>query len=446
MNYIVKKTPYELKDELDTESKLNNSLLIDNSQIDFIKIPTSIYIPSKLEFLIENYIPKEDLRFINKDFLYAKEMIYLFVSHMTFKSYFEYLSYKNINIEKFTKKYFNINNKFYRDKTLKIIDILIKGTSTGPIIECDNKYYSGEKSRGYRLTEKYIKKGWIKYDIKNEKLKNMLMKHYYLVLSKTTKNIIARNLLFNYSHIDLPTIKEIEKEGRRLIKTGYKNKDGKELRFKKDKKKINREKYTYVEDAIDRFKFLTDGGYMIPIFKDGENICGRVVDSFTLMNSWIRNLIKIDGYNTVEIDFTALHPNIASMLYDSKLKYINHQDISEELNIDIKKVKKLHLSFFNYNLNFFKSSKLFNYYYEKDPDFIERIIKDKQNYGYKITTIKLFNIEVKLMSNIIDELDKNNIRCLYIYDALLVSQKDLFKTKHIMNNNAIKMNIYTNVK
>lgn len=444
MNIISKPTPDDIKNELDKLSIENNSLFIENAFIDFLQIPTEIKIPTKIQYIIDNYISEKSLLTIDKDINFSKELIYIFINKLTYSSIFNQGEYKNINKEHFLKSYFGSTNKIKNLNNL--IEILLKGTKNGSIIECDKKYYSGSKSYGYRLTERYINKGWVKYQLTNEKLKHRCKKIFYHNTNKILTNPIALNLVKMYSQIDLPTIKEIEKEGRKLIKLGFKQKDGKELRFLKDKQKRDTSKYCYVEDAIKRFKYLTDDGYIIPSFKDENSICDRVIDSFNLMNKWVRNLIKIDGKKLVELDYSALHPNLINTIYNGNLKYITHQDIADYLNIDVKIVKIKHLSFFNLEFKDIYKSKLYKYYKEKDSEMMKRIITDKIRYGQLSTTKKLFNLEVKLMKNVIKELNKKDIYCLYIYDALLVSEKDSVLTKKIMNNNALKMNIYTNVK
>lgn len=68
----------------------------------------------------------------------------------------------------------------------------------------------------------------------------------------------------------------------------------------------------------------------------------RVVDSFTFMPAWIREQIAIDGKKLAECDYTALHPNIAILLYGGKERYITHQKVAKKATIDVKMVKVEH--------------------------------------------------------------------------------------------------------
>jgi hypothetical protein len=80
------------------------------------------------------------------------------------------------------------------------------------------------------------------------------------------------------------------------------------------------------------------------------------------MPSWIRALVKINGKPLAEIDYKALHPNIAMKLYGGNRKYITHDAIAEASGVDRLLVKKEHLSFFNKHPEQMKKSPLYDYY------------------------------------------------------------------------------------
>ena len=85
---------------------------------------------------------------------------------------------------------------------------------------------------------------------------------------------------------------------------------------------------SFVEMGIKKFHLLVDDGFKIPTpsFKKAG---GRVYDSLNTMNGWIRELIKIDGEETIEKDFKALHPNLVTLIYGGNAKYITHEKIAE---------------------------------------------------------------------------------------------------------------------
>jgi hypothetical protein len=243
----------------------------------------------------------------------------------------------------------------------------------------------------------------------------------------------------------LPSEAEIIKKGKELAKNKVKTKKGKTIACLKNKKKENIKDFkdkSFVEDANKRFRYLTSKGFIIPTEGTYES-GGRVVDSFNLMNSWIRNLIRIDGENTITIDYKALHPNLVMYIYGGKTKYITHQQIADYLNKDVKEIKIEHLSFFNKHPNQMKKSILFKYYSDREPEMLERILDDKKMNGYKITSIRMFALEVAIMKSCIIRLNSDNEYVGYIYDALFCKESVADKVLKIMNEEILKHGVYT---
>jgi hypothetical protein len=102
-------------------------------------------------------------------------------------------------------KSLNLTDEEWRQQydVKKIINLLLKGTKNGAIIECDNHFIVGKKSRGYRLTENYRNKGIQKYEFKTTYAKNLLSKIYFNQLNEAFENPIAKNLIKLYSKIEL---------------------------------------------------------------------------------------------------------------------------------------------------------------------------------------------------------------------------------------------------
>ena len=162
-------------------------------------------------------------------------------------------------------------------------------------------------------------------------------------------NPICANLVKMYPKVELPTSKELLVIGKRLVSEKRTTKKGKVLtmRNKHGNEYWNDwQNRSFIEDNIKLFEFLTGRGFMIPTAGD-ERSGGRVVDSFTLMPTWIREQITIDGKKLTECDYTALHPNIAIKLYGGNENYITHQKVAEKASIGEKIVKVEHLAFFN---------------------------------------------------------------------------------------------------
>lgn len=413
---------------------------------------TSIMVPTKAEYNLRKYVSKPLLREIDEDINVAVEKCLLVLSNLS-STYFR---------EEGEEKWKQLSSIILHKQTLKgndtrfiykkILDILIKGTTTGPFIEVKKNntggetYSQGNYCKSYRLTDNYLK-GIVEYNLTSSEIIQKRNKSYYEQINKANDNIIASNLLKTYPKIDLPTEKEILAEAKRLVKIGYITKKGKKLTFRYRHKNHfwkDADKRSFVEDSIELYNFLTKRGFMIPVIGDGIT-GGRVVDSFTLMPSWIRNLIKIDGQKVVECDYKALHPNIAISVYGGTDEHISHEKVSEALDMPLNQVKKEHLSFFNKPVNQMRGSKIYNYYKMNQPNMLNNIEVDKSSskLGYKITTNKLFKAEVNLMTDVIRTLNVLNITVGYVYDSLITTEKNKILVQSIMNRIAIKHNINT---
>ena len=158
----------------------------------------------------------------------------------------------------------------------------------------------------------------------------------------------------------------------------------------------------------------------------GETSSGRVVDQFTPMPSWIREQITVDGKKLSECDYTALHPNIAIKLYHGHEDYITHLKVAERTGMDTKIIKIEHLSFFNKKWDDMRKSPLFEYYAENETDMLARIYRDKNEHVHKITSKKMFKVEVDIMTDVIKYLNTKGINILYVYDELLCEEQDKF--------------------
>src|SRR5690606_23644479 len=112
---------------------------------------------------------------------------------------------------------------------------------------------------------------------------------------------------------------------------------------------------------------LVNNGYLTPNVGDYKS-GGRVVDSFNLMPSWIRSIVKIDNEEIIELDYKALHPNIAISLYKGSTKYLTHYKVANILKEELSSVKIEHLSFFNKRLKDMMRSPLYHYYSKEEPE------------------------------------------------------------------------------
>ncbi|WP_299517708.1 hypothetical protein, partial [uncultured Flavobacterium sp.] len=91
-------------------------------------------------------------------------------------------------------------------------------------------------------------------------------------------------------------------------------------------------------------------------------------------------------------------------------------------------------------------SLLFDYYSKNETTMLENIYKDKKSNGYKITSKKMFAVEVAIMTDVIKYLNTKNINVLYVYDALLCEEKDKSTVVDTMNRIILQHGVKTKVK
>lgn len=404
----------------------------------------SLLIPKKAEYNLRKYVSKNLLKTIDNNVDIAVEKCLVFLSNLA-STYYTEDKWKSLNATLLHQQTKSANNTYIYTR---IIEVLKQGTSKGAFIEVDDSYQKNVQSKKFRLTQMYLKAGLTEYLIKDVGIIQTRNKLFYSQLKQAMSHPICSNLIAIYPKIDLPTSQELLNIGKRLVKEGHHTKKGKILTMRNKHKNEywkDAQKRSFVEDNIALFEFLTGRGFMIPsvgVEKSG----GRVVDSFTLMPAWIREHISIDGKKLTECDYTALHPNIAIHLYGGGLHYLTHKSVAEQTGIDPKQIKIEHLSFFNKNWYSMRKSVLFDYYSKNEPNMLSNIYKDKKKNGYKITSRKMFTIEVQIMTDVIKYLNSKNVNVLYVYDSLLCEEKDKPLIVETMNRIILEHSVKTRVK
>ena len=419
----------------------------------FFENINTICIPKKVKMHLERIVPKKLLKDIDGNMDVAVERCLVFVSNLSSTIYSDdrWKELSSIILDEQTRKGKD-NTRIYP----KIIKVLKYSTNTTEgIIQVKTNEFGNETyqeriaCKSYSFTDTYYKGDLVQYIIKDKEILQKRNKVFYSQLKKAIDNPIANNLINLYSKIELPSYDDILFEAKKLIKDKYKNKKGRTLTF------LNRHPKSYYKDASARsfveeniklFNYLTERGFMIPIIGN-EKSGGRVVDSFTLMPSWIRRLVKIDGESIVEVDFKALHPNIAMSLYGGSKKYLTHKLVAEESNIDLLDVKIEHLSFFNKTVRDMKVSKLYDYYQSSEPLMLKKVEEEKWNSDkkHKITSMRMFAKEVEIMTECIRQLNSKGIYVGYVYDALFCKRSDAEVVKQIMDKVALEFNVFTTV-
>lgn len=404
----------------------------------------SLLIPKKSEYNLRKYAPKSMLRAIDSNVDVAVEKCLVFLSNLS-STYYTDDKWKSLNTKILHPQLKSADNTYIYTR---VIDVLLLGTSKGAFIEVNNSYQKNGYSKKYRLTDTYLKAGLVEYTIKDAGIVLNQNKLFYKQLNEAMEHPICSNLVKMYPKIELPTSKELLVIGKRLAKDGHRTKKGKILTMRNNHKNDywkDSDNRSFVEDNIKLFEFLTNRGFMIPSVGD-EKSGGRVVDSFTLMPAWIREQITVNGIKLTECDYTALHPNIAIKLYNGNLRYLTHQNVAERTGIDVKSIKIEHLSFFNKQWLAMLKSPLFAFYSKHEADMLSRIYNDKKNHGYKVTSAKMFSVEVVIMTDVIKYLNSIGINVLYVYDALLCEAKDKAIIVETMNRIIQEHGVFTCVK
>lgn len=385
------------------------------------------------------------MKVIHQDNKTAIEICLLFLSNLANA----YYNGNEHNWKRLNAKKLRAQLRIGRDQTIykRVIELLSSAdlTENGPMIEMDGGFVQGIKSSGYKLTEKYNSKGVRQYHLKTEIVRFMRKRSVVTFREEVAKNEIVQNLNQFYKNIELPSIEEIIAEGRKLSKEGYRTKKGKLLTMR-NKNGLHRWKNpqdrVFIEDHIRMYKRLTKDGFILPMPSEGA-AGGRVIDSLNLMPSWIRKMIKIDGQRLEEIDFKALHPNIAIAIYGGTSSFLTHDQVAEETGLSKDKVKKLHLSFFNHEIENVYHSPLFAYYQEKEPEMLSLMLRDKAANGYTATTTRMFQKEVEIMTKVIRKLNSEGIYVGYVFDALICKPEHRGYVKQVMNSEVYKCGVRT---
>jgi hypothetical protein len=422
----------------------------------FFKGYNSIKVPVKVERVLRRYVSTSSLREIHPDKEVAIEMCLVFLSNLS-DTYFrmrgigydpdsyEIQGWKNLSSEV-------LRTQFAEPETYKkVAKVLIEGSSKlGAIIECDNWSIEGYKCYSYRLSQPYLSKGIVDYKFQTDYTIKLQQKKINNRLEECRKNIICNHLLLLYPRLKLPSIDQLLKEGKRLVKSNETNRKGKKYTLLGNKKKDywqDSESRVFIEDHISLFQYLTSDGFLIPT-AGGPASGERIVDSFTLCPKWIRKLITIDDEPISIVDFSCLHPNLAMSQYKGKSQYLTHLGVAEEIGIDKDEVKEEHISFFNKMESQMIKSKLYSHYSTKEAKMLENLLLDRalSHHGHKQTSRVLLSKEVQIMKGVFSELNEQNIIAGYVYDAVFCKESDSKKVKEIMDEVVLMNGVYTTAK
>jgi hypothetical protein len=417
---------------------------------EFLNNSEVILIPSGIKRELER-LPRKLINNIDSDRNKAIELCLLVISFLMITIIDVNKEWKIISSVKLHEIVKNEKDNTYKYnhilKALKYADL-----SNQPIInvkinnEGKETFQSGFESKKFQLHERFKTKSIERHLLKDKSILIKRRKYNLKELNNIIRNPIVHNLLNVYSKLTFPEAEHLLKIGKNLIKIKHTNKKGKQLKSLNKMRRDsfnNRDKISFLEDNLKLYDYLTCNSYLIP--RVGcEKSGGRIIDSLVLMPSWIRMTCKIDNEEVVELDYKALHPNLAMKIYGGSTKFITHQKVAQSLGNEVEEIKIEHLSFFNKRVQDMKKSILYEYYQQKEPLALQCLVADKKLHNYKITSRRMFELEVKLMSEAIERLNKKGIYVIYVYDALLCKKSDKETVKKVMKDVAIKNNVFTN--
>lgn len=397
--------PVSFKENFDDAFFAKNFSVDENSRI---------RVPEYAKRQIER-IPRGLLKKVDKNRERAIEICLFVLSLIVNKNpKYEWISLSSERLAKFTK--YGKDNTFIYSHVLNVLKYSTEKIQPLIVVKKNNgkeSFEVGKETKKYKLSSHFAYKKTKEIELTHKDI----LKPYYsckeLEFNNLKENSIVKNILQLYPRITYPTINDKNVEAKRLINLGFKSKKGKTLIDKKNLKNIDEtNNYMFVEECIDIFNRHKDRGALS--ISSSENAGGRVTYNLNLINSWIRHLIKIDGEEIVELDFVAFHPNLAIKIYTGNQKYITHKHVAEELNLGLNQVKKQHLSYFNDTILGMSNRNVHEYYKSKEPEMVENILNDKKNNGYKITSKRMFEFEVQIMSKIIEILNSKGVYLIYI--------------------------------
>jgi len=428
---------------------INKEAQLINSRL--IRSPDELYIrvPAKLPKAV-NHLDLDDLKQIDSDPSVAKELCLYLCSFLQSTYLNEEIStvglHSDILMEVFGCKY------------RKIIDVLERGTpEKGSIIQCDGNWKVGIKSIHYWFADAYTKERGnylVPYKFKKVKVQTLFIENLNERMLEDRGNPIINNLYHVYSMVGLPSTQHLREKGKKLVAQQKTSKKGKLYKFcNRNRSRFSEEELktiSFIEDGIRRFTLLTEKGF-IPPHCQGKKAGNRISDTFTSLNSWIREEITLNGRQVVECDFKCLHPNLAMSVYGGGIQYLTHKSVAEYCGIDIEnkaalsKFKTDHLAFFNKKVPDMKRSKaIHEFYLTHEPEMLSRIQNEKDiKRDHTVTCTKLFAKEVEIMTKCIEKLNAQDVYVLYVFDALLCDPHNQTIVEHVMNETAFESGVYT---
>jgi len=243
-----------------------------------------IYVPSNFHF--ENLFPN-DLK--NKDkYCYILHLIEdLRILNKTYEDDDSYVNIKSKLLEKIIGRYIPIRDNLIEKE----------------VIECDNCYKIGEKSKGYRIKKKYRIAKINTHEITSEKIISNLEIAKNIMIQNIPNEIEYQYLLKNLQKIEIDKSKALE-----FVNSNYSGRN----------KKIIKKYNLYVRSI----RKIYDKNFFIVLDKTGF----RVHTNLTNLFKELRQFLIYKGESLINIDISNSQPFLFNMLIKKYLKDKNKEN------------------------------------------------------------------------------------------------------------------------
>lgn len=203
------------------------------------------------------------------------------------------------------------------------------------------------------------------YTLRSDKLIGKIREVRYINHINFLNNPIYKKLIDTITRYSFPTIEYVEQIARQMVKNKAMNKKGKRyvmeykdgdyyLKYNKKTKTYTRwksnENICSIQDCIDIYRRFLSNGFCFTYINNHT----RYYTSYSLLPSWIRELILIDGKAVIENDYTALHNRILNKLFEDynlpTIIYLtgdSHTQLANLFFVTRQEAKTIGLSYWN---------------------------------------------------------------------------------------------------
>jgi len=383
--------------------------------------------------IIDNKIDKI-LEKNNLDKIYKSDLLYIIFHVRTYP--FKDRRYMNDDMEYVPIKLEYLRNLITYNKTNYFLDLLVNNG----ILETDNRFIVGSKSKGYRLAEKYKKGKFYLEELENKRLAEKIKR----VLDGLKNKILERNDAYAYVTRCMENLIIDADKARKTIN-------------KLDITKNNKAKISTMVDIFDTK------------FAKIDKTANRLHNNLTNIATVLRKHITYKGLEIVQCDLKNSQPLLLKPFIMREYPYLPKEELdkyedvvcnigfyeffAEKLKIELtdenrQSFKKKIFSGVLFDVNRRGLSKYEKVFKEEFP-IIFRCLRDSKKDCHKIIPINLQKLESDYIFKCVDILRERykDIELLTIHDSIACVQGNEDKVYEVMMNQFIEMfNIKPKIK